>query len=341
MNDEIKSLVRAGIPLERGLFRSSDELGSQTGAIARELGDRMALGESLPEALSRSRFALSDLYRAVVVAGIRSGRLAEALEGMAVVTRGYAESRRAVGLALLYPTIVLTLAYGLALGFILGVVPRIIGAYRSLGIEPMGLLNFLHRVGDLVTYWGPVIPVLLIVSILRWVWSGRSVALDTGQSGNWLNRFPLVGSMVAGFRNANFADLLALLVDHHVPLDEALPLAGQASGDPDIRRCSNEFAERIRRGDESIPTSSTGYRVLPPLLSWMLSAGHRQGDLASGLRHVAKNYRKKAESRLEIIRSALPVVLMLTLGAGTVFLYGLLLFLPLTNLYEGLALLIP
>jgi hypothetical protein len=70
----------------------------------------------------------------------------------------------------------------------------------------------------------------------------------------------------------------------------------------------------------------------------MLTAGLRPGDLASALRLAAPTYRRRAEARADLIRAALPTTLMVLIGAGTVLLYGLLLFVPMTTLYDELSL---
>jgi type II secretory pathway component PulF len=338
LNDEMAALVRAGVPLERGLIRAGNDLRGRLGAIARDLGDRMGQGDRLPEALTRSGYAIPDLYRAIVEAGLRSGRLASALEGMATVSRGYADARRSVGLALLYPLMVVMLAYGLGLAFILFIAPRFALAFQSLGVRPMGFLEALARSGDTAMYWGPIVPIVLFLLALRWVWSGRSMALDAGPFGSWTTRIPLVGGMIAGFRNANFADLLALMIEHQVPLDEAIRLAAEASGDRALRQSAETLSASLRRGERTDSGGVAGIGTFPPLLTWLLTAGHRQGDLASALRHAATTYRRRAEARADLIRAALPTTLMLVIGAGTVLLYGFLLFVPMTTLYDELAL---
>jgi type II secretory pathway component PulF len=338
LNDEMAALVRAGVPLERGLIRAGSDLRGRLGAIVRDLGDRMGQGDRLPEALTRSGYAIPDLYRAIIEAGLRSGRLASALEGMATVSRGYADARRAVGLALLYPLMVVMVAYGLGLAFILILAPRLAEAFHSLGLRPMGFLEALARSGDTAIYWGPIVPIVLLLLAARWVWSGRSMAMDSGPFGSWTTRIPLVGAMIAGFRNANFADLLALMIEHQVPLDEAVRLAAEASGGGTLRQSAEALSERLRRGERADSGGSAGLGTLPPLLTWMLTAGHRQGDLASALRHAATTYRRRAEARADLIRAALPTTLMLVIGAGTVLLYGFLLFVPMTTLYDELSL---
>ena len=337
LNDEMTALVRAGVPLERGLIEAGRDLRGRLGEIATDLGGRLDRGERLPEALARSGHAMPDLYRAVVEAGLRSGRLAQALEGMASIARGYADARRAVGMALLYPLIVLCLAYALGLAFILKIAPKFVSAFDALGLAPLKPLTMLTRLGDSAIYWAPILPALLLLLALRWAWSGRSIVLDSGPLGRAANRLPLIGPMIGNFRAANFAELLALLIEHHVPLDEGVRLAGDASGDRLFRKTSIDFAESIRNAEDPEAARPVHSKVFPPLLAWMLTAGRRQGDLAPALRNAARTYRRKAESRAEVLRSALPTVLMLAIGAGAVLLYSLMLFIPLTSLWDELA----
>ena len=107
LNAEIVALVRAGVPLERGLVVASRDLGGRLGRIAQALSLRLNRGESLSQALEGEGPAIPHLYRAVVEAGARSGQLPIALEGLARYVRGYTEARSAIGLALWYPLIVL------------------------------------------------------------------------------------------------------------------------------------------------------------------------------------------------------------------------------------------
>ena len=107
LNDEIVALTRAGVPLERGLLDLGSDVPGRLGRIATALGERMSRGESLSEALASSGGGVPRVYRAVVEAGLRSGRLPVALEGLSAYARGYAEARRSIGLALWYPLMVL------------------------------------------------------------------------------------------------------------------------------------------------------------------------------------------------------------------------------------------
>ncbi|WP_435016119.1 type II secretion system F family protein [Tundrisphaera sp. TA3] len=335
LNDEIAALIRAGIPLERGLVEAGGDVGGRLGALERAIGERAGRGEALPEALAAAGGGMPDLYRAIVTAGLRSGHLARALEGLATHARGVAEARRLVGQAMLYPLMILGLAYALFLGFVWQIAPRFVAAFTALGLPPFAPLLWFERIGRSVALWGPILPAAFVVLGLAWLASGRSRSLDPGRGVAFARRIPGVGPMLAQARNANFADLLALLVEHDVPLVEGIPLAADASGDPALRREARALADRLAAGDVAAGRGGRG-GAIPPLLDWMLRAGTRQATLAPALRHAAVSYRRKAMWRAGLLRTALPVVLLLGIGAVAVLVYGLLMFIPLSTMLREL-----
>src|SRR5580700_6763977 len=75
LNEEIAALVRAGVPLDRGLLEAGRDVRGRLGRIAAVLGQRLGRGESLVDALDAERQSIPPLYRAVVEAGMRAGRL--------------------------------------------------------------------------------------------------------------------------------------------------------------------------------------------------------------------------------------------------------------------------
>ena len=343
LNEEIAALARAGLPLERNLGAIGGDLPGRLGAITRALGERMARGEGLADALEAEGAGLPPAYRAAVEAGLRAGRLPVALEGLASFARNYAELRRAVGLALMYPLTVLALAYGLFVAFAAGIAPRFLRAFESFrvarGLRP---LAGLARLGETAAYWGPVLPAVLLLGLgVAWARSGGAAGLGRGRGRGLMRWVPWMGGMVGSTRASGFAGLLALLVEHRVPLPEGIELAAAASGDPAMGREGRALAEALRRGDalaDGLRGAGAGPGSFPPLLRWLMVTGERQGRLADALRHAAETYRRIALARADAIRTVLPTVLMLAIGATATLVYALTLFVPFTTLLNDLSL---
>jgi general secretion pathway protein F len=335
LNDEIAALVRTGLPLERGLSEVGGDLSGRLSKTMTALAGRMSQGASLPEALEAEGKRLPRIYRAVVEAGLRAGRLSAALEGLAGFVRAYLDSRRSIGLALTYPLIVLTLAYFLFM-FLVSVVARgFLGTFETFRIPIPASLRLLGRLGETVGTWGPLLPAVLVVGFAFWAWTGTSAGFRPGRAWTLLGLFPWMRSLLRHYEAANFADLLALMVEHGVPYHEALVLASEATGDPSVIRAGKALAEAVERGDP--PEVAIGHdRALPPMLRWLLATGRQQVALAESLHGLAAIYRKRAQYQAEKIRVFLPIVLLLGIGLSATLIFGLSLFVPFTTLLRNL-----
>jgi type II secretory pathway component PulF len=336
LNDEIAALVRTGLPLERGLTEVGGEFSGRLGRTMTALAERMSQGATLPEALAAERERLPRIYRAVVEAGLRAGRLATALESLTGFVRAYLDSRRSIGVALCYPLLVLVLAYGLFVLLVVHVVPRFLSAFDTFRIPVPAALSELGWLGETAVYWGALLPVLLACGIAFWGWTGTSAGFRQGRTWALLRIFPWMRGLLRQNEAANFADMLGLLVEHGVPYPEALVLATEASGDRRLIQLGQALAASVERGDS--PAGAIGHgRALPPLLGWLLATGQNQAGLAGSLRAMAAIYRKQAEHQAEKIRVYLPIVLLVGIGLSATLLFGLALFLPFTSLLKDLA----
>jgi type II secretory pathway component PulF len=291
----------------------------------------------LPGALAAEGDRLPELYRAVVEVGLRSGRLSAALEGLARFARGYAEMRREIGLALVYPLIVLTFAYTLFVAFVLEVAPRFLAAFESLRVPLQRVLLGLNALGRTVWFWGPIVPVLLLVAAAWWIVSGRAASLRAEGASSPLYWLPWMGPMLTSARAACFADVLALLIEHRAPLPEAIALAARAVGDRPLQREGMRVAESLNQG-QSLRDALRDATAIPPLLRWLLATGQSQGNLLAALQHAAESYRRRTLDQAEIARVFLPKLLMFAIGATATALFALTLFVPLSALLKGLAL---
>jgi general secretion pathway protein F len=335
LNDEIVALTRAGLPLEWGLREVGRDVSGRLSAAMLSLSARMEGGASLSDAMDAEGGRFPPIYRAVVKAGLRAGRLPLALEGLAAFVRTYAEARRTIGLALIYPLTVVGVAYALFLLMVVVVVPRFVSAFESLHVPiPLGLRGLAY-LGELPAVWAAVPPLIFLVLAGWWAWTGRASALAGGGIRSPLGWFPWVRSMMAQFECATFAQLLAILLDQEVPYPEALVLAAEASGDARLARAGVQLAEAIGRGDPGAGEHAA--RGLPPLLRWLLVRGREQGRLADALRQIAAIYRKRAAEQAEKIRLFVPTILLVGLGVSATLIYGLTLFVPFSALLRGLS----
>jgi general secretion pathway protein F len=336
LNDEIASLVRAGVPLESALAELGNDLPGELGRITTTLAERTSRGESLSEVLADPSLRLPPVYRAVVQAGLRSGRLSMALETLASSLRQVAETRRSVAAATIYPLAVLVVAWCLLALFASTTAPNFVTSFDRLEVTGRGLFGWLAYCGQWAGYWGPLLPlVILVLTAVWWFWSGQATMGEPLWAGRLLGWVPWVAPVLRYCRAATLAEVLGLLVESRVPLDDAMVLAAESTGDAKMRAAAQQAAEALRRGQRLDPKAVDG-RKFPPLLRWVMVAGQRDGALLPALRHAAATYHQRARHQADMVRLFLPVALTLAIGGSVTLIYALLLFVPYTSMLKAL-----
>lgn len=338
-NQEIAALVRAGVPLESGLAMAGRSGNGAQEILMLELAQRLRKGESFVEALHSVGGELPKLYRAVVEAGARTGRLPEALESLAMFAQETLKLRRRIDLALLYPTLVLLMA-GLLFAWLVAFwVPRLSDAYFWLQIPATAWVRRLEWLNQNLKGWAWIIPTMVTVLGCWWWFStrGRFGLKGTTETSTWsaFRILPGISTIVANYRRANFSDLLAMLLDHQVPLPEASMLAAEAAGDRPLQRVAARIASGVKSGHSLADCLAVG-RELPPFVTWMLICGERQGTLITTLRQVADVSRQRAASDSDWLRIMLPTVLVVFIGGTAVLAYALAVFVPMSQLLHAL-----
>ncbi len=368
LNQEIAALVRAGVPLESGLAMAGASGGGAQEVLMLRLAQRLREGQSFAEALHSEGGDLPRMYRAVVEAGARTGRLPEALESLAKFAEQTLQLRRRIDLALMYPVLVLLMAGVLFAWLVAFWVPRLSDAFFWLQVPETNWVRRLMWLEQHLWSWAWIIPAGVFV-LGGWWWfstRGRYGLKGTTETTTWsaFRVLPGIRSIVANFRRANFCDLLAMLLDHHVPLPDAAMLAAEAAGDQHLRRIAKKIATGITAGHaladcltvEEPPSPLfrwiswlpsyrrmaiilrlfRGPRDLPPFVSWMLICGERQGTLITTLRQVAEVLRQRAASDSDWLRIMLPTVLVVGVGGTAVLAYALAVFVPMSQLLRAL-----
>jgi type II secretory pathway component PulF len=250
-----------------------------------------------------------------------------ALEGMSALLRRVVETRRMVVAALVYPVFVLAVAYVLFVFTIVKCFPVLAHMYEDVlpGQQSLAAFSWL---AEHAAAWqfGP--PVVLVVFLVAWWWRTRRAVLADGHGvSRWSDEYrPSVRNLLHAGRMATFADVLAVLVEHEVPLPEALVLAADASGDRRLRESGRQLAERLRQGQ--ISAGLTALAGAPPLLNWLLQHSASQERWRASLRRAAESYRRRAQWMARWLSLYLPVALTVAIGGTAVMLYALAVFAP-------------
>jgi len=327
----VADLTRAGLPLGDGLRAMAAELsGGRLRGVLRALADRLDAGEDLPSAMESQTRRLPACLRGLVLAGLRSGRLAEALEEYVDIERDRSELRHRLWLSLAYPFFLLTMLALLVLVGRVYFVAAFVRMFRDFGMK----LPFLTEVVIAVSWPAAIFFIALAASFLM-VPLGLGAA--SGISWLWplLHRVPVIGPLVRWSHLSQFARLMGLLLDQQVALPDALRLAAAGLRDPYLAVGCRRVADEVERGRvlfESMAECPQFPAGMIPLIEW----GQRAPALADAFRAIAEMFEGRIRSQGSILEALLvPLMLLLILSVVGVFVVAM--FLPLIQLVTCLS----
>ncbi len=309
--DGVANLARAGAPLERGMVLLREDTQQVVGAAISEINEKLESGGSLHEIIAADdRFPRS--YSAILEVGMRSGRLAAAMEPVSTVLRRASELRRSMIAAMVYPFMVLLVAYLVALFIFVYWAPEVMTHTGDVTSMFRPLKPFFLAVSSYALYVAPVVPA--VVALFLVYWSYRS-------SRSYFS--PRMGLVTSGIqpegRYAIFAEVLALLLDCETPLPQAVRLAAECTGDKFMAAEGVELATQLEQGEvskneqDSTETSSVG---IPPLLRWLVVSAPQQQNLVATLRRSASDYHERAAQNNEWYTTRLPAYLSIGVGGS-------------------------
>jgi type II secretory pathway component PulF len=326
LHQELAALAKAGMPLDSGLRSLSRALPGALGKLASEVAERLERGEGLDDALRSNKSPQQRVYAAVIAAGLRAGNLHKALESVIVSAQANDQLRQNLLAKLAYPALLIFLGCG-QLRF---TYEQLVPVFFRISTEFDAMNNFPSWLGNVMTLvlrWYYLLLPLLLAVFAGFCWlmfGGTSFGLTSRRPFGALGRFRSEQAL------HRFCELLAMLVEHSIPLPEALLLAGEASGWSRLATVTVKMSEQLRRGEALQPQPP-----VPATVAWL--AGGDRTVMVAQLRREGARHRARAADLAIWLTRWLPLLLTLGIGLFFVVLLALATFGPFLNLLHRLS----
>ena len=200
--------------------------------------------------------------------------------------------------------IVTALAYFLFVVVLIDLVERLRETYELFRLPISWPLATAVWVAETANRWWWIPPLGLALAIGWWMTTGGVQILRFSGPAQPLAWFPGVGTISRRFQLANFADLLALLVEHDVPLPESLRLSSDAVGDESLRQSVKLFANSAAQGNIG-PGPAVRFG-LPPFLYWVLDKPRAGFGLGSSFAARRVDLSSAGDEPGELVQADLP-----------------------------------
>jgi len=294
--------------------------------------DEVRNGALLSEAFRRQG-VFPPIYVTSVLAGEKSGSLAEVLDRYIAYQRLALAVRKKLVLSLIYPSLLVTLVVGLIVFLVTYVVPSFAELYKSLSAQLPRVTLILIAVGTTArTYVLAGVGALVAAGIAFRFWSRGEAAAE--KVDRLKLRTPLAGEIWIKYQVAQFARILSTLLVGGIPLVQALETASESLGSGLLRKAL-EKAQRLVKEGQSLSGGLTATGVIPSLAIDMIEVGESTGALPTMLASVAEFYEDDVNTRLTAALSLIEPSIMIFMGAFVAFVL-VALYLPIFSLADTL-----
>jgi type IV pilus assembly protein PilC len=332
-NQQFVTLVRAGLPILKGLDLLADRLTDpKLARYIRVVRDDVRNGVLLSEAF-RNQGVFPGIYVTSIMAGEKSGSLAEVLDRYIAYQKLSLSVRKKVLVSLIYPSLLLTLVCALVVFLITYVVPNFAQLYASMQARLPKMTLVLIAVGTTARNYILAAFLALVAGVLGFrLWSRGDSA--RAKIDRVKMAMPVLGDIWLKYQVAQFARVLSTLLVGGIPLVQALQTAAQ-SLDTKLLQRALEAAERLVKEGQSLSAAIATTKIFPGLAIDMIEVGESTGALPSMLASVAEFYEDDVSTRMQAALSLIEPLIMMCMGVFVAFVL-VALYLPIFSLADTL-----
>ncbi len=330
-NQQFVTLIKAGLPILKGLDLLADRLTDpKLGVHIKRVRDEVKGGALLSDAF-RNQGIFPAIYVTSVLAGEKSGSLAEVLDRYISYQKLSLAVRKKVLVSLIYPALLLAMTLVLIVFLITYVVPNFGKLYSSMQAQLPQITQILIAVGTTARSYilGGLAALVALFFAFRY-WARTEAAgprIDRMKM-----RMPILGEIWIKYQVAQFSRVLSTLLVGGIPLVQALETAAQSLGTKLLQRALEKVQRLVREG-QPLSSSLETTKIFPGLAVDMIEVGESTGALPTMLASVAEFYEEDVNMRMTAALSLVEPAIMLFLGAFVAFVL-IALYMPIFSLAE-------
>jgi type IV pilus assembly protein PilC len=326
------TMIDAGLPIVQCLDILQGQTDNKNFAnILRDVKSSVEQGATFSDSLRRHPKVFDHLYVNLVQAGEVGGILDTILNRLAVYIEKAMKLRRQVRGAMVYPSIVIVVFFGVLTVLLTFVIPGFQNMFKDFGAKDalpaltqavMAVSTFF--VGNLLWFF-----LLATGTIVGLTYTYRT---PKGKKAihRILLRLPIVGNVLRKIAVARFTRTLGTLLASGVPILDALEIVAKTAGNVIVEEAIMYARARISEGKNMAqPLMETN--VFPPMVVQMVGVGEQTGALDAMLNKIADFYEEEVDVAVGALTSLIEPALMVGIG-GTVGVVLIAMYLPIFSI---------
>lgn len=329
-NQELATLLKAGMPLVQSLDILRSRLTNPVfKAVLDDVHEKVRGGTALSDAFGAHGDLFPNVYTASLMAGERSGNLDAVLRRFVAYAKTVDLVRTKTISAMVYPVILVVLAFVLVGIIVVKVVPTFADFYNSFEAELPLSTRIIVGISDFIIarFWLIILVVVGgVAGFMTWVRQpGRGAEFD-----RLLMKLPIIGASFHKFSTSQLARTLATLLGGGIPLVNSIEIAAKSAGNRHMGKELEIVAVRVREG-QSFAGTLLDRQTVPDVAIKMIEVGESTGALTEMLNSLADFYDEEIDTEVSRFVTLIEPAMLVVMGvviAGIV----LALYLPIFEL---------
>lgn len=310
---QLASFVRVGVPVTAAIDTFADQASSsRMRTVYATVSSDIQKGVKLSDAFAAHPRAFPTILSDMVRSAEATGNLDEVLVQAGKHIDREASARRKVRAAMIYPTIIATLAIVITVGIVVFVLPQFRTLYDSLNVPVPGLLSVLLGISAFISGNALGILVGILIVVL-----GAGFSLRTEEGRHWRDRtvlrLPLIAPLVRAATTERFCRTLGDMLAAGVPISQTYAVVMGNVRNRVFRDALAPVGPALASGQGIYrPIQAAG--IFPSALIQMMRVGEETGHLDSNLIEAANMYEEDLDYRLKRMTAFLEPALIVFVG---------------------------
>lgn len=335
-NQQLASITKAGIPLERGMRELAGDIQSRSmQKLVNAIADELEAGVSIEQAFEKRQKHFPPLYGRILKAGVETGRLSEMLTSLNRHLEMATQTRRIIFEAMTYPVVILILASIILTGVFTFIIPQFESVLEELaGSNLPGLTRlFLSMSRNVVPFWTTVGIIIAAIVVLYMMLSASAAGRRLKES--ILLQIPVIGRVYHSSVLSRMAEGMAIMVAAGSDMPVSLRLSSGATGSEKLMLENEILAGQIEKG-ANILEAGQFCRMIPRLFLYSIQLGTQRNELQDNLYSLGQMYAEQARCGQARLQAILLPVMLIGVG-GFIAMTIMAMFLPMISTITALA----
>ncbi len=312
-NQELLVLIKAGLPIIQALDTILERYERGTlSDILKEVRENVKGGMALSDALEKYPKAFPHLYVASVRAGERTGDLPLTIRRYIAFLKRVEDVRKRFVSALVYPSILVTVASVAIVFLLVYVVPTFSQVYADAGSQLPLPTRILIAFSTTLKHYFP-----FLIALVAGVWMAlrRWTATERGRyfTDDLIIRLPFIGEIFSKFAVTSFTRTLATVIGSGIPIVESLKMSVGTLNNVVLERRLLQAVVKVEEG-MSLSNAIESVKFMPPLALRMLGVGESTGSLEEMLNDISEYFEADIDARLHLLTTAIEPAIMVIMG---------------------------